>query len=138
MSADLGARPPEPDDVECPAGSRAWILPVAVVAAVVTTLVALVVLEWSGLVPGPAWSGPYPPLWPIFPLGFLAFWLVVAFVVRPWGWWGYRGGRGYEPADPESVVRIRYARGEISRDQLAAMLRDLRDSGSRAGGGRLR
>jgi len=82
----------------------------------------------------PAAVGYYPVSYAFFPFGFLfpLFFLFVAFwVVRwlffPWRW-GYSrhywGGSGY--ADRAYyILRERYARGEITKDQYDQMMRDL-------------
>jgi putative membrane protein len=64
-----------------------------------------------------------------FPIGFLFFIFIVFIVLRLafWGsWWGWRGGyrRGYW-GDPKEILRMRYARGEITKEQFDQMLRDL-------------
>jgi uncharacterized membrane protein len=70
-----------------------------------------------------------------FPFGFLIFFFVIFFVVRGlfWGWgWGWRGGysRGYWHnqgyyGDATEILKQRYAKGEITKDQLDQMMRDL-------------
>ncbi len=88
---------------------------------------------------GPTMMGPYgyyPRGWFFFPFGFLIFFFVIFIVARTlfWGWgWGWRGGygrgywgrRGYW-GDAEEILRQRYARGEISKDQFDQMMRDLK------------
>jgi putative membrane protein len=67
-----------------------------------------------------------------FPFGFLFFVLIVGFFFRwvfwprPWGgyrrgYWNYQGG-AYE------VLRERYAKGEISKEQFDQMMQDLQRS----------
>lgn len=64
-----------------------------------------------------------------FPFGFLFFAFVVFMLVRllfwrgAWGW-GYWGHRGYW-GDARDIVKRRYAKGEITKDQFEQMLRDL-------------
>lgn len=77
--------------------------------------------------PGFYWV-PFGWLW-IF-LGFFLFFGLLRFAF--WGprWWGYyRGGygHGYYGRENEAyhIVRERYARGEITKDQYDAMMRDL-------------
>jgi uncharacterized membrane protein len=135
-SVDPSAGPAS--DPDCRAPGRPWLLPWLVVGAVAAVVVALFALAWVGIVPTPGDGAPYPPFWLVFPVGFLLFWLLVVTVARPrWGHGGWGGGY-YRSPDAEELVRIRYARGEISRDQLTAMLRDLRDPGTPSGGDRLR
>lgn len=68
-----------------------------------------------------------------FPFGifFGLFWLFVAFMVLRWIFWrpwsrGY-GGRHwrYGYGDEYTILRQRYARGEITKDQYDQMMRDL-------------
>ena len=80
----------------------------------------------------------YPFPFFIFPFGFLIFFFVIFFVVRVlfWGlgWgWGWRGGysrgywrgQGYYGSATE-ILRQRYAKGEINKDQFDQMMRDLK------------
>ncbi|MGI0070979.1 MAG: hypothetical protein ACRECT_02750 [Thermoplasmata archaeon] len=104
----------------------AWIPWAAALAVVVGALGIWVLLPRAGRAP----AGPFPFLWPLFPLGLLLV-LAVVFTVGRWAWWG-RGGNGgtrgcYGPVARE-VLRERYARGEISRDDLREMSRVLDES----------
>jgi uncharacterized membrane protein len=69
------------------------------------------------------------PWFPFF--GFWAFlWIFLLFgVVRwlLWPGWGYRWGwRGYWRGDDAvDIARERYARGEITKEQFEALIRDL-------------
>jgi len=70
--------------------------------------------------------------YPWYPFGFGWIWIPFAFfflffVLRwffwPWGW-GY--GRGYWTGDDAySILRERFARGEITKEQFEQMSRDL-------------
>lgn len=62
-----------------------------------------------------------------FPFGFLILLILVLFVVnlmtRPWrgaGYWRRHGGA-------EEILRRRYARGDITREQFEQMMKDLRE-----------
>ncbi len=107
----------------------------------------LVILLLLGLFLGPLLYGfparpyaYYPFPFFFFPFGFLIFFFAVFFVVRGlfWGWgWGWRGGysRGYWHSqryygDATEILRQRYARGEITKDQFDQMMKDLRANGS--------
>jgi putative membrane protein len=80
--------------------------------------------------PGPYYGGPYF----FFPFGFFIFIFIVFFAVRWifWGWgWGWRRGRyqgrwgyGYG-GDATEILRLRYARGEITKEQFDQMKKDL-------------
>jgi len=67
----------------------------------------------------------------------LVFFFVIFFVVRSlfWGlgWgWGWRGGysrsywRGQGYGSATEILRQRYAKGEINKDQFDQMMRDLK------------
>jgi uncharacterized membrane protein len=116
-----------PSGEDCGGSFRFWWIPAAFLGAFLAAAVGFIVLVWAGILPPPPWGGAAAPGWFLFPLGFLAFWLVVLLVVRPWHWrggWG-RGYGGYRVADAREIVRVRYARGEISREEMSGMLRDL-------------
>lgn len=92
-------------------------------------LVAVLALGWT---PGPPWGGPYPLFWPLFPLGFFLVALLVISAAR-WAWWGARGeawGRygGYGPPRARELLRERYVRGEITREQFREMRRELEEA----------
>jgi putative membrane protein len=104
---------------------RAWLwIPLAILGG----WVAIVVVLWW-FVPGPrAWGGP----WPWFPFGFFVVVIALVLTVRALGWgryggWGARGG--WVPPSAREIARSRYARGEITREQYRALLRDLDDGG---------
>jgi putative membrane protein len=69
------------------------------------------------------WGGGF-GLWWIFPLVFGGLWLAVIGLViwRCRGWW--KGGRGGAP-DAMTVLRERFARGEIDTDEYQRRLRVL-------------
>lgn len=67
--------------------------------------------------------------WFFFPFGFLFFFLFIFLILRLVFWrgyrgWGYWGHRRYW-GDAKEILRQRYARGEITKDQFEQMLRDL-------------
>jgi putative membrane protein len=82
----------------------------------------------------------YPFPFFFFPFGFLIFLFVAFFAVRALFWglgWGWRGGysRGYWRGqgynwDATEILRQRYAKGEISKDQFDQMMRDLKAQGA--------
>ena len=100
-----------PGDWGCPGG--VWpLLPLAIAAAIVGTLV---VLRAVGILPFGAGAAPY--LGPILPIGLvLAILLAVLLVrLRIGGVFGSRGG--YPARSAEEIVRRRYARGEITEEE---------------------
>ena len=101
-------------------------------------LVAVVVFVGSILVHG--YYAPTTPYagypfygWFFFPFGFIFFFIIIFFIFRLafWGFggWGWRRrywyGRGYGYGDAKEILRQRYARGEITKDQFDQMMRDL-------------
>lgn len=100
----------------------------------------LVILLLAGFLIVPLFYGfparPY-PYYPFFPFGFLFLLFAIFFVVRVlfWGlgWgWGWRGGysrgywRGHSYGSATEILRQRYAKGEIAKDQFDQMMRDLK------------
>ena len=74
----------------------------------------------------PMWGG-----WFFWPIGFIFFFLFIFFIGRLlfWGWggWGWRRRYwyGYGYGDAHEILRQRYARGEITKEQFDQMMRDL-------------
>lgn len=71
-----------------------------------------------------------------FELGLfgVVFLFILAFMVVRFAFWGSRGrqtGYRWSNFDAEEILRQRYARGEISKEQFDQMLRDLRESGNK-------
>ncbi len=68
---------------------------------------------------------------PFFPFGgfFAIFWIFAAFWVVRWLFfpWRWHGSRRYWRYQDESyyILRQRYAKGEITKDQFDQMMRDL-------------
>ncbi len=70
-----------------------------------------------------------------FPFGFIFFLFFLFFIFGwfrwwGWGWWGWRGYPmtwGYHDSAAE-ILRVRYARGEITKDQFDQMMRDIEQS----------
>lgn len=74
----------------------------------------------------PYYYYPHPFFW-FFPFGFILFFLFIFFVFRLAFWprrWGYYG-RWQSWDDAGEILRQRYARGEITKDQFEQMKRDI-------------
>jgi putative membrane protein len=68
-----------------------------------------------------------------FPFGFFFFLLFLFFVFGGFRWWGWGGWRGYPMTwgyhdGASEILRQRYARGEITKDQFDQMMRDIEQS----------
>jgi len=74
-------------------------------------------------------SGPYyGGGWYFFPYGFIFFFFFVFFIARLIFWpfaWGWRRNYWYRHDDAYYILRQRYARGEITKDQYDRMMQDL-------------
>ncbi|MGI0054152.1 MAG: hypothetical protein ACREBZ_00270 [Thermoplasmata archaeon] len=127
MSAADPTRDASPSDAHADCG-RPWRpgwfpwIPLGVVAALV---VGAVVVWWLNAGPFAHGGSTYPLFWPLFPLGFFLVLLLVFLSFRVWGR-GRPWNRGWHVGwSAREILSARYARGEISRDQLRQMMRDL-------------
>jgi len=110
----------------------AWAI-LAVIAVAIFSLIALVAIR--GYPTPPAYSG-YPMMggWFFWPFGIVVFFLFLFLIFRFifWGWggggWRRRYWPGYGYGDAREILRQRYARGEISKEQFDQMTRDLEQS----------
>lgn len=105
-----------------------WVIAALLVVAVIALLFAVTTRAYY---PYPM-STPYYPFfgWYFFPFGFIFFFFIFFFVARlifwPWGWgWGWRRRYWYGYGDAHEMLRQRYARGEITKEQFDQMNRDL-------------
>lgn len=111
--------------------------PIRFIRSVLLVLVILVIVgvAFSVIFPfmAPFRSGYYPFYHPFFPFGllvglFLLFIFFGAFrwVFWPWGW-GWRYRRRYWMGRDQSyyILRERYAKGEITKEQYDKMMQDL-------------
>ncbi len=113
-------------------GHAGWLIGGILVLVLIGVFVLPLVL-FSGfargfMVSGPYYSGPFF----FFPFGFLIFVLVAFFAVRMvfwgWGWrrgYYYHGSRWGYGGDAKEILRLRYARGEITKEQFDQMKKDL-------------
>jgi putative membrane protein len=99
-----------------------WALvPVLVVVALVATAIGASLYFNPGPVQGYGW-------WPWAPFGWFFFipLLFGAFFVLRFFYWGWGGRAWYYGGDSATqVLRERFARGEITRDQYEQMRKDL-------------
>lgn len=97
-------------------------------AALVLVAFLLVVAAWVIHPYYPAPGMYYVGWWFFFPFGFIFFVFVLFFIGRllfwPWGWGGRRN-YWYRHDEAYYIIRQRYARGEITKDQYDQMMRDL-------------
>jgi uncharacterized membrane protein len=104
-----------------------WLLVCLILLAVLAFVVALTVRVF--FLPA---ATPYHPgrffLFFLFPFGILVFCLMVFAIVRlifrPWGG-GYRRAYWRHHSEATEIVKARYARGEITKEQFDQTMRDL-------------
>src|ERR1044071_5312200 len=73
----------------------------------------------------PRFGGYFP-----FHFGWLGgiFLLFIIFWVARWFFWPWRGGwHRYESTNAESILKERYAKGEITKEQFDQMMHDIRE-----------
>lgn len=104
--------------------------------AIFAVFVAAMIYFMFVVFPGTPMAGGYYGMFP-FPFGwiwiffgFFLFFGLLRFAFFPWRWGGYYrrygSGYGYGRGDEAyHILRERYARGEITKDQYDAMMRDL-------------
>ena len=75
----------------------------------------------------PAWCGAGFGFWWIFPVVFGLLWLSFIVLLVRRGRWGWHGGPGqpWHATDASSVLRERFARGEIDVEEYQRRLRVL-------------
>jgi len=102
----------------------------AVIAFVVIAVVAFfAVILFRGFPagPGPYYGYPWYGWW-FFPFGIFFFFIFLIFVSRLVFWpmgWGWRRRYWYGYGDAREILRQRYARGEITKEQFDQMNRDM-------------
>jgi uncharacterized membrane protein len=127
-------RPPGMDDRARPRRIRRLPIAIGLAFVVAATLILLLLLSPAsfGLAPSS-----YPYRYGLFGGAFLLFFLLLVafFIVRVLFWstrasrYGRRYGPGapgeYGPNRPAMIARMRYARGEITREQYDQLMQDL-------------
>ena len=101
------------------------IAAIGIVAVFIVALVGFAFLHpagYSGLYP---WF-PFGFFW-IWPFGFILFFLFAKSFF--WGW-GWRSGYWADDGDSERILAVRYARGEITKEQFERVRKDLQKQGS--------
>ncbi len=104
----------------------AWAVLGVVVRAIVAFFALIAIRGYPAM---PVAANGYPMYgWWFFPFGIFFFLIFIFFIARlvfwPWGW-RRRYGYGYHYGDPHEILRQRYARGEITKEQFDQMTRDL-------------
>lgn len=106
-----------------------WVIASIVLVAVIAFVVALATHSYP-YSPTMPYNG-YPYFgWFFFPFGFFFIFFIIFAASRlifgPWGWGGgWRRGYWYHYGDAREILRQRYARGEITKEQYDQMMRDL-------------
>jgi len=109
-------------------GALAWAILAVVLVAVIAFFAVLAIRGYPGT-PTMAYYG-YPAFgwWFFFPFGILFIFIVLFLVSRLIFWplgWGMRRRYWYGYGDAQEILRQRYARGEITKEQFDQMKRDL-------------
>jgi len=103
----------------------------AVVLVAVVAFFAILAIHGYPSVPAGTYYGyPFIGWWFFFPFGIFFLFIILLFVSRLIFWpmgggWRRRYGYGYGYGDANEILRQRYARGEITKDQFEQMKRDL-------------
>jgi uncharacterized membrane protein len=108
-----------------------------IVVALVVLAVVWIALSTFFFTAGPV-SESFPFYRPFFfPFGFL-FGIFAIFIIFGilrwafWGWgWGYRGRYWRHRDESYYILRRRYAKGEITKEQFDQMMRDLQEAESK-------
>ena len=99
-----------------------------VLIAVIGFFAVLAIHGYPSLPPGNGYGYPFFGLWFFFPFGIIFLFIVLFFVTRLIFWpmgWGGRRRYWYGYGDANEILRQRYARGEITKEQYEQMKRDL-------------
>jgi putative membrane protein len=95
-----------------------------VLLAVIVASVAVSAVLFAAR-PAPV-AGTYYPFPLFFIFGIFAFFWIARWLIFPWrGGWGYRGRYWRYQDESYNLIRERYAKGEITKEQFEQMIRDL-------------
>ena len=106
----------------------AWAVLAVVLVAVIAFFALLAIHGYPSAPPGNYYGYPFLGWWFFFPFGIFFLFIVLFFVSRLLFWpmgWGWRRRYWYGYGDANEILRQRYARGEITKDQYEQMKRDL-------------
>ncbi len=102
------------------------------VVVAIISFFALIAIRGYPTPPAGTYAGyPFFGGWFFWPFGAIFFFLFLFLIFRFvfWGWWGWGWRRrywyGYGYGDAHEILRQRYARGEITKEQFDQMKRDL-------------
>lgn len=102
-----------------------WLMVCLILLAILAFVIALTVRVFSRPAITYYYGGPFLLF---FPFGILLFFLIVFVVARliflPWGL-GHRRAYWRHHSEAAEIVKARYARGEITKEQFDQMMRDL-------------
>ncbi len=111
------------DDWESPRQSLSRII-----VTLLVVVVALVAFSMLFYILRPSSAGPFYYYPFFFPFGWIFGFFIIFWVLRwlfwPWGW-GYRRRRWRYRDESYHILRQRYAKGEITKEQFEQMMRDL-------------
>ncbi len=105
----------------------AWAV-LGVVLVAITAFIALLALRGYPTMPATYSGYPFFGWWFFFPFGLIFFFAFIFVVSRLIFWplgWGWRRRYWYGYGDAHEILRQRYARGEITKEQFDQMRRDL-------------
>jgi putative membrane protein len=109
---------------------RLWLWAIVVLLGILS-LAALFWADVSHYSMVPMRSFYYAYFFPLFPFSFLGFFLILLLIFAAFGWlfwgwgWWHDGHRGRYWDEAHHILRLRYAKGEITKEQYEQMLRDL-------------
>jgi putative membrane protein len=104
----------------------AWAILAVAVAAVIAFFAVLAIHGYPGSPAARYYGYPVFGLWFFFPFGILFIFILLFLVSRLIFWpMGWRRRYWYDYGDAQEILRQRYARGEITKEQFDQMKRDL-------------